>query len=854
MKKIALVAVMIMSYFCQPAAAQGWQSIGNNNPTVGIRALWKLTADSGLYSKGYDVLTALDLPYLNVLDFGAKGDGVTDDYLAIQAALDSADRSDRKRVYFPFGIYMTSKTIYLYSNLEVFGFGKDKSTIKATSDAVLDLVIPQTGIPTTLDRVKYKPLLATITANDTSPNDTVYNIRIQDIGLDYNDVACGTYSATALLIGRAVNCEVYNVKFHDCLPQNLNNTSIVRRGNAVIFAFSEDCSLHHCEIGSADYESISVWFLSRRIYIYKNTFILDKPTTFAYQNHAIQVAVPASIGTTLMDVYGRETSGDVFIYHNTFLLKRGVESAITLHTSEDVTIYKNYFKSYETNEPYWGIKPFDSSKNILIELNFFDYTKKIDSDLGFTVIGTNASSLTTTRIDSNIIIRNNFIRVSNPSKHEVVLDRPVIGSTSFKAHNTEITDNHIEIYNYKNRATKAIATYGDNVSISDNKIYYKSPAETIDANGHVAIYAKNGKNINITENISYGDSITSGVVLNSTETVVMVANNMTNVIGTPSFTANVIKNNTLQEVTALGSETTDSVTIDGITIDGKMPNSMTIGNFPSDSLGDSSIIIGYHNLPRKLASYGHIFIGQNVGDNHLGAQPINMNVIGIGRNAITRGYGLFNSGVFIGVNVAMGAANLQSAVSIGVNARAFSINGAESVSIGRMAGYGDSSTNTNGGISIGRLAHYLNKGNNSLALGDSAGSYNIYNNVVQIGTRARAWQNEQVVFSTGAKGFGFSTAGLTLRRSFIIPDKDGTMALTSDVPNTYSATASGNGTTTITITLPASSTWVNVIPTNSVAGDALIKYIGVSGTTLTINTVNATASGTNNLSYNIEYK
>lgn len=77
---------------------------------------------------------------------------------------------------------------------------------------------------------------------------------------------------------------------------------------------------------------------------------------------------------------------------------------------------------------------------------------------------------------------------------------------------------------------------------------------------------------------------------------------------------------------------------------------------------------------------------------------------------------------------------------------------------------------------------------------------------------------------------------------------------TMGVPLTTSATASGNGTTTVTITLPASSTYASVIPANPDAGDAGVKYVTVSGTTLTIYTNNATASGTNNLSYFVEYK
>lgn len=69
-----------------------------------------------------------------------------------------------------------------------------------------------------------------------------------------------------------------------------------------------------------------------------------------------------------------------------------------------------------------------------------------------------------------------------------------------------------------------------------------------------------------------------------------------------------------------------------------------------------------------------------------------------------------------------------------------------------------------------------------------------------------------------------------------------------------SATISGNGTTTVTYTLPTGATWVMAQPRNAAAGTAGVSYVEVSGTTMTIHTNSATASGTNNLTYFISYK
>jgi hypothetical protein len=75
--------------------------------------------------------------YVNVLDFGATGNGTTDDAAAIQAAFNSADTIQPTTVYFPAGIYLTNSTIIVNPNTlngavpQVLGEGSQATLIKA---------------------------------------------------------------------------------------------------------------------------------------------------------------------------------------------------------------------------------------------------------------------------------------------------------------------------------------------------------------------------------------------------------------------------------------------------------------------------------------------------------------------------------------------------------------------------------------------------------------------------------------------------------------------------------------------------------------------------------------------------
>ena len=67
---------------------------------------------------------------INVKMFGAIGDGITDDTIAIENALNYISFNGGGKIYFPFGIYLVSRTLKLVGNTLLEGSGRRASLIR----------------------------------------------------------------------------------------------------------------------------------------------------------------------------------------------------------------------------------------------------------------------------------------------------------------------------------------------------------------------------------------------------------------------------------------------------------------------------------------------------------------------------------------------------------------------------------------------------------------------------------------------------------------------------------------------------------------------------------------------------
>lgn len=143
--------------------------------------------------------------WASVKDFGAVGDGVTDDTDAINRALyqlycREVNPQIRRSLFFPAGVYLVNETIVIPSFATLYGEGKDNSVIKmaAGEDSALRAYVARTG-----DSLQQ-------TGNNIGSNGAITPryITVRDIGFETADL-----DGDVFLVQDAENCMFSSVNF-----------------------------------------------------------------------------------------------------------------------------------------------------------------------------------------------------------------------------------------------------------------------------------------------------------------------------------------------------------------------------------------------------------------------------------------------------------------------------------------------------------------------------------------------------------------------------------------------------------------------------------------------------------------
>ena len=121
----------------------------------------------------------------NILDYGAAGDGTTDDSSAIQAAVTAAIAAGYAQVIVPSGTYLVQNTIEIDSRVQIIGRGEYASQILVDVESGYGFAI-----------------------RDTSDN-KVFGVSVENIRLNANDA-----TSTGILINDGSEVDLINVNFN----------------------------------------------------------------------------------------------------------------------------------------------------------------------------------------------------------------------------------------------------------------------------------------------------------------------------------------------------------------------------------------------------------------------------------------------------------------------------------------------------------------------------------------------------------------------------------------------------------------------------------------------------------------
>jgi len=170
---------------------------------------------------------------LSVKDFGAIGDGTTDDTAAIQAAI-NAGSSINKTVYFPNGVYLISSSILLPNNITIIGEAEWNVNDGAATYGV-----------------RIKTNTAIVMMKSASTDTYTYGIRIENISF-----VGESFGSTGLILG--IDTGAYTITYEITLKNisvkaTANGIKIV---NAGPMTYLENVTLSGADIAN----SWGLWF------------------------------------------------------------------------------------------------------------------------------------------------------------------------------------------------------------------------------------------------------------------------------------------------------------------------------------------------------------------------------------------------------------------------------------------------------------------------------------------------------------------------------------------------------------------------------------------------------------------
>lgn len=439
---------------------------------------------------------------VSVTDFGAVGDGVTDDTVAIQAAHDASIQ-----VFYPSGTYNISSSIVLGFNAQVIGEGNITTASSGTG----------TIINATTSAYAY--------TQDAVVNSQIQGARFSNVrincqnGIRLNTIAGGQPGQVGVTQGIIMNPSLKNVT----IVQNGTNGT----GNGLLA-----CVTFHLEVT----EQCDFGGFENNINIYYSDFaLISHIRSYGFGNSAIQLTAANTFGSHSLiennDLLGGITGATAFIVCNDYspsiinnYLEQvqaqgtGLTAAIVCIDNRNLTIRDNVVQFPGVCGPNWlnvsntdSLKILDISNNSLEAIAIGPAT--FNAGLGLRPLNT-GNSLTTRCIHSG-----NTFEDGIPITSKTRADLP---NSPFKTVSI-ITPNLIEAI--PARDYNAVAYIKDNEyvlppSVTGNSAWFQDPDQTLvgTVDVYILAYASGSQQLatNVTDN--FGSPTGSVITLTTTPT------------------------------------------------------------------------------------------------------------------------------------------------------------------------------------------------------------------------------------------------------------------------------------------------------------------------------------------------
>ena len=337
---------------------------------------------------------------LNVKDFGAVGDGVTDDHEAMQAAIDAASQGlGGGKLYFPEGTYLVKKMVQLKSNIDI-RLHDDATIVNGINFQGRPSIVFMTGpFINGGDKIFWEP-----TENISFTGGTIdMNGALNEEGTKPKNLPF-INSSGGFAIGNSSNVTIRNVTFKDSY-----------QGHAIQIAGSKNVLVDQSRfLGQALPKTIK-----DNAMITKESIQIEPMTRKGFPYALNETGVKSENVTIQNSYFGKsDKSGELVTAIGTHY------QAVTTQNPSNIKILNNHFD----NLVYSGIR-FTGFTDIVIKDNVFDKKTKEESvryrEEGGALVNAFSYKNTEDVLDLNkkVVITNNRFNIKDPKTQAIRVAR-----------------------------------------------------------------------------------------------------------------------------------------------------------------------------------------------------------------------------------------------------------------------------------------------------------------------------------------------------------------------------------------------------------------------------------------------